>query len=96
MDAGRIVSRNIRRIRVERGLSQEGLAAEADIDRTYVSQLERELKNPTVALLEKVAKALGCDIRDFFDAGPVGRPSRPLPSGRRRKMAKGGKAPTRK
>jgi transcriptional regulator with XRE-family HTH domain len=82
MNAGRVVARNIRRLRVRQGLSQEGLAAEASIDRTYVSQLERELKNPTVSILEKVAAALGCDIRDLFDVDSVVRPSKPLPSGR--------------
>jgi len=85
MNTGRVVARNIRRIRVQQGLSQEGLAVEAGIDRTYVSQLERELKNPTVSVLDKIAAALACDIRDFFDAPAVARPSKPLPSGRRAK-----------
>jgi transcriptional regulator with XRE-family HTH domain len=88
MDAGQVVARNIRRLRVLKGLSQEALAAEAEIDRTYISQLERELKNPTVSMLEKVAGALGCDIRDFFDAGAVPRPTKPLPSGRHPKLPK--------
>jgi transcriptional regulator with XRE-family HTH domain len=83
MDAGRVVARNIRRIRVQQGLSQEALAVEAGIDRTYVSQLERELKNPTVSILEKIASALACDIRELFDASTVARPAKPLPSGRR-------------
>jgi transcriptional regulator with XRE-family HTH domain len=83
MHAGRVVARNIRRIRVQKGLSQEALAAEAEIDRTYVSQLERELKNPTVSLLEKVAGALSCDIRDLFDPELVARPPKAMPGGRR-------------
>ena len=94
MQASRVVARNIRRIRVRRGLSQEGLAAEAGIDRTYVSQLERELKNPTVSLLEKIAGALTCDIREFFDPANVAKPQGPLPSGRRPKQrvaARGGR-----
>jgi transcriptional regulator with XRE-family HTH domain len=89
MNAGRVVARNIRRMRVLNGLPQEALADEAQIDRTYVSQLERELKNPTVSLLEKVASALGCDIRDFFDPEAVARPPKALPGGRRPKN-KGG------
>jgi transcriptional regulator with XRE-family HTH domain len=57
MSLGRIVARNIRRLRLERGLSQEALAVDAGIDRTYVSRLERGLENPTVAVLEKLTRA---------------------------------------
>ncbi len=41
MKAGALVARNIRRLRVARGLSQEALAVDAEIDRTYVSRLKR-------------------------------------------------------
>jgi DNA-binding XRE family transcriptional regulator len=61
-----LVARNIRRIRVARGLSQEALVVDAEIDRTYVSRLERNLENPTVGVLERVAKALRCQIVDLF------------------------------
>ena len=61
MKAGALVARNIRRLRVARALSQEDLAVDAGIDRTYVSRLERGLENPTVAVLEKLARALGDD-----------------------------------
>ncbi len=39
---------------------------DAAIDRTYVSRLERNLENPTVAVLERLSKALGCHIADLF------------------------------
>jgi transcriptional regulator with XRE-family HTH domain len=84
MKAGQVVARNIRRLRVQRSLSQEDLATDAGIDRSYVSRLERELENPTVAILEKLAAALDSDIRELFDSTKVGRPIKPLPSGRRR------------
>jgi transcriptional regulator with XRE-family HTH domain len=67
MNARALVARNIRRIRVARGLSQEALAVDAEIDRTYVSRLERNLENPTVGVLERVAKALRCQIVDLFE-----------------------------
>jgi transcriptional regulator with XRE-family HTH domain len=66
MNARALVARNIRRFRVARGLSQEALAVDAEIDRTYVSRLERNLENPTVGVLERVAKALRCQIVDLF------------------------------
>jgi transcriptional regulator with XRE-family HTH domain len=61
-----LVARNIRRLRVACELSQEMLAVDAGIDRTYVSRLERGLENPTVAVLEKLARALSSNIEDLF------------------------------
>lgn len=49
---------NLRRLRKERGLSQEDFAFEADIHRTYISDLERGARNPTISIVEKLAKAL--------------------------------------
>lgn len=49
----------IRALRQNRELSQEVLAFECGIHRTYVSQLERSLKSPTVDVLARVAAALG-------------------------------------
>ena len=66
MDAQALVARNLRRLRVNRGLSQEVLAVDADIDRTYVSRLERGLENPTVAVLARLATALNARIEEFF------------------------------
>lgn len=43
------------------GMSQEELAAKAHLDRTYVSQLERGLKSPTLTTLEKLAEVLGVE-----------------------------------
>ncbi|HZV20938.1 MAG TPA: helix-turn-helix transcriptional regulator [Hyphomicrobiales bacterium] len=84
MKARTVVSRNIRRLRVAKGLSQEALAVDAGIDRTYVSRLERGLENPTVAVLERLASALNAKIIDFFDESQAGRGKiPPLPSGRR-------------
>ncbi len=45
------------------GLSQEDLAAQAGLDRTYVSQLERGLKSPTLTSLEKLAECFGVEAR---------------------------------
>jgi len=78
-----VVARNLRRLRVARALSQESLAVDAGVDRTYVSRLERALENPTVAVLERLSKALDAEIAQFFDFARVARgPVKPLPSGR--------------
>ena len=55
---GRLGS-NLKRLRSEKGWSQERLAFEADIHRTYISDLERAARNPSLLLLEKLALALG-------------------------------------
>lgn len=84
MDARKLVPRNLRRLRVARYLSQESLAVDAEIDRSYVSRLERGLENPTVAVLERLAKALDSDIVEFFiRPRPGERPPKPLRGGRR-------------
>lgn len=49
---------NVRRVRRERGLSQEALAHEVQLATTYVGQLERGRRNPTLAVVEKFALAL--------------------------------------
>lgn len=86
MDARNLVAWNLRRLRVEKGLAQEALAVDAGIDRTYVSRLERNQENPTVAVLERLANALGVSIVEFFVMpGPDAPPPQPLPSGRKRK-----------
>ena len=58
MDIRRQVGLNVLRIRRERGLSQEALAFEAEIHRTYVSGVERGVRNPTITVLAELATAL--------------------------------------
>jgi transcriptional regulator with XRE-family HTH domain len=54
----RFVARNVRAKRKAVGLSQEALAHEAEVDRTYVSQVERAKRNLTISVLARIAKAL--------------------------------------
>jgi len=65
-DINKQVGFNIRRIREERGLSQEKLAALADLHRAYVGQIERGEKNIGLKNLEKIAKALNVKIKDLL------------------------------
>jgi transcriptional regulator with XRE-family HTH domain len=53
------LGRNLRRLREERKLSQEAFAHEAQIHRTYISDIERGARNPTITVVEKIALALG-------------------------------------
>lgn len=47
-------------------LSQESLALEADVDRTYVSQLERGVANPSLLILCRIAEILDCKVEDLI------------------------------
>ena len=66
MNGRGLIARNVRRIRVAKGISQEGLAFELGIDRSYLGGIEREVENPTVDLLERLAKALDVPLSDLF------------------------------
>ncbi len=85
MKARALVAWNLRRLRVERGVSQERLAADAGIDRAYLGGLERQAENPTVDLLDRVAAVLDVPMAELFVApAPGDEPPKPLPGGRRR------------
>ena len=58
MDIRKRVGRNLKRLRKESGLSQEALAFECRTHRTYISGVERGIRNPTVTVLDQIAKAL--------------------------------------
>ena len=57
----------IRYLRQNKGLSIEALALEADINRNYLGDLERGMRNPTVVVLNKIAKALDVDLSTLFE-----------------------------
>jgi transcriptional regulator with XRE-family HTH domain len=57
---------NLRRLRKERGWSQEHMAEVADFHRTYVSQLERCITNISIDGLEQLALALGVDVVELI------------------------------
>jgi transcriptional regulator with XRE-family HTH domain len=57
---------NVRELRLARGLSQEDLAFEAGIDRTYQSQIERAIGNPSLRVLCAIAQALNVDLLDLL------------------------------
>ena len=65
-EARRRVAENLRRLRKERGLSQEVMAELAEFHRTYVSQLERCVTNISLDGLERLANALGVDVLDLL------------------------------
>ncbi len=57
-----ILGKRIRAKRRELGMSQEGLAHEAGLDRSYVGRIERGEHNLTFVSLVRIARAMGCDV----------------------------------
>ncbi|WP_370118210.1 helix-turn-helix domain-containing protein [Bradyrhizobium sp. USDA 329] len=87
-----IVAWNVRRIRVDQGISQEKLAYDAGIDRSYMSSLERQSKNPTIDLLDRIAETLGVHLSDLFARPPKGaRSAKTLPKNRKATRPRGRK-----
>lgn len=58
------LGKTIRAMRKERGLSQEALAADSDIERSYMSGIERGVQNVTVMALLRIARALDVSIAE--------------------------------
>lgn len=84
MDGRGLVAWNLRQIRVKRGLSQERLAFDSGVDRSYVGGLERREENPTVDVLDRLAKTLSVHLSEFFAEPTKGSsPPKPLQGGRR-------------
>jgi transcriptional regulator with XRE-family HTH domain len=67
MSVRKRVGANLRRAREAEGISQEELADRSGLHRTYVSGVERGVRNPTVAVLEKIAKALKVKTSSLLD-----------------------------
>ena len=59
-------SRNLRKIRAAKGLSQEDVALEASVNRTYLSDLEREVYSASLDVVERIAAALDVDPLDLL------------------------------
>jgi len=78
MDAKVLVGWNLRRLRVEKALSQEALGLLVECEPSYVGRIERGKENPTISTLEAFAMALDAPISALFFT-PKG-PLKPLPT----------------
>jgi transcriptional regulator with XRE-family HTH domain len=70
MDVRHLFAANLRRIRSERGFSQERLAYECEIDRAHVSKIERGLVYVGLEIIDKLAKVLDTPHADFLKPIP--------------------------
>ena len=66
MDIKEKVGRRIRQLRKELDISQEALALKAEVDRTYVTDVEAGRRNVSLEILERLIKALEVSFKEFF------------------------------
>jgi len=66
MDIKKKFGQNLKRLRLEKGISQESLALSADLDRTYIPSIEKGERNVSITVVEKLANALNVGIMEFF------------------------------
>jgi transcriptional regulator with XRE-family HTH domain len=76
MEIKEVFALNLRRLRRAAGLSQEELAHRAELDRTYVSALERSIYNASIDVADRIARVLGVEAADMLQR----------PSSRRKKQ----------
>jgi len=67
LSAKRVLARNLRRLRLERALSQDDLATEAGLRQALISAIEVGTANPTLESLDRLASALWIDLAALFD-----------------------------
>ena len=78
------VALNLRRLRVARGITQESLAFDAKVAVPYISGIEQGSRNPSLDVLDRLAKALGIDLCELV-ALTDNAAEPPLKAGRKRK-----------
>lgn len=72
MEIREVFAQNLRALRQANGLSQEELAHEAGIDRTYISALERNVYNASIDVVDRLAQALGVEAAELLQRPSTG------------------------
>ena len=67
MDVHDRLAKNLRRLRHDKGWSQEELAFRSEIHRTFISDLERSRRNPSIEIIDKLARGLAVKLGDLLD-----------------------------
>ena len=70
MEIREVFAQNLRTLRQAKGLSQEELAHEAGIDRTYISALERNMYNASIDVVDRLAQVLGVEAAELLKRSP--------------------------
>lgn len=68
MDIKNKVGKRLKELRLTRGYSQESFSLECGLDRTYIASVENGKRNISIQNIEKISKALGLSVKEFFDS----------------------------
>ena len=79
----------LRQRRVAIGVSQERLGELSGLDRTYISGIERGVRNPTIDSLSRIAEALECELSELLAAAETARDTQPAKTKAKRKSGPG-------
>jgi transcriptional regulator with XRE-family HTH domain len=82
MEIREVLALNLRKFRQAKGLSQEELADRAEIDRTYISAVERSVHAASIDVVDRLARGLGVEAADLLR-----RPPAPTPVGKKQRRA---------
>jgi len=74
MDLKNKVGQRITQLRKAKNLSQEKFSYEAEMERTYLTHIEKGRKNISLSTLEKILNALNISLKDFFDSKDFNKP----------------------
>ena len=61
------INEKIRKLRTEKGITQQSLAGYLEVDQSYISKIESNERNINVEIVEKLADVFACDVRDLVD-----------------------------
>jgi len=67
MDIKEKIGKHLKILRTNKGLTQEKLSYESEVDKTYISEVENGKRNISVVNLEKLITTMGSTVRDFFN-----------------------------
>jgi transcriptional regulator with XRE-family HTH domain len=67
MDIKQKFGENVKKIRIEKGMSQEKLALESGLDRTYIPGIEKGERNVSINVIEKISKGLKVELKKLFE-----------------------------
>lgn len=73
LTARNLIARNVRALRAARGMTQEDLAGAAEIDRSYISEIENERFSVSADMVEKLANVFGVEIFEMFHPDTAAR-----------------------
>lgn len=68
MDIKLKIGQRIKELRDAKGMAQKDLAYAADLDRSYIASIENGQRNVSIVNIEKIAKALGVTLKQFFES----------------------------